>query len=73
MVYVIAAILGLLIAFALWFIMARWIAASLLWFESRYPNLIGSRGVRMSEIVACSVLVIACFAIAFWVARLLVS
>lgn len=73
MVYVIAAILGLLIAFTLWFITARWIAASIVWFEARYPHLTGSRGVRLSEIVACGLLVIACFAVAFWVARLLVS
>ncbi|HKY04961.1 MAG TPA: hypothetical protein VJQ56_08725 [Blastocatellia bacterium] len=72
MVYVIAVILGLFIAFILWFVMARWIAASIVWVESRYPHLLGSRGMRVSEAVACGLLVIACFAIAFWIAQLLV-
>jgi hypothetical protein len=72
MVYVIAVIVGLFIAFILWFILARWIAASIIWVESRYPHLLGSRGVRVSEIVACGLLVVACLAIAFWLARLLV-
>ena len=72
MVYVIAVILGLFIAFILWFVMARWIAASIVWVESRYPHLIGSRGMRVSEVVACGLLVLACFAIAFWIAQLLV-
>lgn len=72
MIYVIAVILGLFIAFILWFIGARWIAASIVWVESRYPHLLGTRAMRVSEIIASGLLVAACFAIAFWLAWLLV-
>jgi hypothetical protein len=70
--YVVAGIVGVFIAFMLWFIAARWIAASILWAESRYPHLVGSKGLRVGEIIACTALVIACFTLAFWIARMLV-
>jgi hypothetical protein len=70
--YVIAGILGVFIAFILWFIAARWIAATILWAESRYPHLADSKGLRVGEIIACGALVLACFVVAFLVARLLV-
>jgi len=72
MAYVVAGFVGVLIAFVIWFIGARWVAASVLWTESRFPRLVGSRRLRLSEIIACGLLVLACFAIAFWVARMLI-
>ena len=73
MTYVIAGIVAVLVCFVLWFIASRWLAASILWTESRYPHLAGSRGLRVGEIIACGLLVLACLALAFWVARLLIG
>jgi hypothetical protein len=71
--YVVAGLVGIFLAFALWFIAARWVVASVLWAESRYPHLAGSKALRVGEAIACGLLVLACFVIAFWVARLLVN
>jgi len=41
------------------------------WIEDRRPELVGSKGLRVGEAVACGALVLATFALAFWIIRLL--
>ncbi|HXG94970.1 MAG TPA: hypothetical protein VNN73_21705 [Blastocatellia bacterium] len=73
MSYFIAGFIGLVVGFIVWFIASRWIASSILWVESRYPRLVGSKSMRAGEIIATGALVLACLALAFWIARLLVQ
>jgi hypothetical protein len=49
------------------------IASSIEWVENRRPDLVGSKQLRVGEAVACGALVLATFALAFWIVRLLVT
>jgi len=70
--YVLAIILGLAIGITVWFLASHWIASSITWIEDRRPELVGSKQLRVGEAVACGALVLATFALAFWIIRLLV-
>lgn len=69
--YFLATIAGLTIAIIVWFLASHWIETSLAWVEDHRPELVGSRRLRVGEAVACGALVLASFALAFWIARLL--
>lgn len=69
--YVLAVIAGLVVGVTVWFLASHWIASSITWVEDRRPELAGSKSLRVGEAVACGVLVLATFALAFWIARLL--
>jgi hypothetical protein len=69
--YVLAAIAGLTVGIIVWFLSSHWIASSLNWVEDRRPELIGSTRLRVGQAVACGALVLACSALAFWIARVL--
>ena len=69
--YVLAAIAGLTVGIIVWFLSSHWLASSLNWVEDRHPELIGSARLRVGEAVACGALVLACSALAFWIARVL--
>lgn len=71
--YVFAGLVGFAIGFILWYITSRWIVASILWVEHRYPQVIGTRAIRVSEGIVCGLQVFACMALAFWIARLMVG
>jgi hypothetical protein len=60
----IGASLGLFAGLIMWFTASHWLASSVLWAENRFPRLIGSKRLRVYEIVICGLLVLACFAIA---------
>jgi hypothetical protein len=65
--YFIGAGLGLIAGMIAWFSASHWLATSILWFEARYPRLVGSKSLRIYEVVFCGLLVLGCFAIAFWI------
>jgi hypothetical protein len=67
----IGASLGLFAGLIIWFTGSHWLASSILWAEDRYPRLIGSRRLRVYEIVLCGLLVLGCFALAFWIMLLI--
>jgi hypothetical protein len=70
-VYFLATIAGLTIAVIVWFLASHWIETSIEWVEDHRPELAGSKRLRVGEAVACGALVLASFALAFWIARLL--
>jgi hypothetical protein len=47
------------------------IETSIEWVEEHRPELVGSKRLRLGEAIACGALVLASFALAFWIARLL--
>jgi hypothetical protein len=67
----IGASLGLFAGLVMWFTASHWLASSIIWAEDRLPRLIGSKRLRVYEIVICGLLVLACFAIAVWVMLLI--
>lgn len=69
--YVLAVIAGLTASITVWFLASHWIASSITWVEDRRPELVGSKRLRVCEAVACGALVLATFALAFWIVRLL--
>jgi hypothetical protein len=69
--YFLATIAGLTIAVIFWFLASHWIAISMEWVEDHRPELIGSKRLRVSEAIVCGALVLASFALAFWITRLL--
>jgi hypothetical protein len=69
--YFLAAIAGLTIGTIVWFFVSHWIATSIDRIEDRHPELVGSKRLRVGEAVACGALVLACFALALWIMRLL--
>ena len=69
----IAGSLGLIAGVITWFTASHWLASSILWAENRYPGLIGSKRLRIYEIIICALLVLGCFAIAVWIMRLIVK
>jgi hypothetical protein len=56
-----------------WYIASSWIAMSLEWAETHHPGLEGSRRLRFAERVACGALLVACMALACWIAWLVLS
>jgi cytosine/uracil/thiamine/allantoin permease len=71
--YVIAGLVGLAAGVTVWYITSRWIASSLFWVEHRYPQVIGTRTIKASEVIVCGLQVLACLALAIWVARLMIG
>jgi ABC-type phosphate transport system permease subunit len=71
--YFLAAIPAVIIGIVVWFLASPAIAASIEWVENRRPDLVGSKQLRVGEAVACGALVLATFALAFWIVRLLVT
>ena len=69
--YVIAGLVGLAIGVSVWYITSRWIVLSIFWIEQRYPQMIGSKTIKVSEVIVCSLQVLASLALAFWIARLM--
>lgn len=69
--YVLAVIAGLTVGITVWFLASHWIESSITWVEDRRPELAGSKRLRVGEAVACGALVLATFALAFWIIRLL--
>ncbi len=69
--YVLAIIAGLTVGIIVWFLASHWIASSITWVEDRRPELFGSTRLRVGEAVACAALVLACLALAVWIARVL--
>ena len=70
--YFVAGVTGGVAGFVLWIVTSHWVASIIIWAEGRYPRLIGSRGLRASEIIVCGLQVLAAFALAFWIARLMI-
>ena len=70
---VIAGLVGLVAGVIIWYITSRWIVASIFWIEQRYPQLIGTRTLRVSEAVACGLQVFASLALGFWLAHFMVG
>ncbi|MCI0488897.1 MAG: hypothetical protein L0229_20085 [Blastocatellia bacterium] len=68
--YIISVIVGLAIGTIVWFSLAYLIGYSVTWVEGRYPQLVGSKGIRAGEIVACVALFLGCLGFAFWIAHL---
>jgi hypothetical protein len=69
--YVLAVIAGLTAGITVWFLASHWIASWITWVEDRHPELAGSKRLRIGEAVACGALVLATFALAFWIVRML--
>jgi hypothetical protein len=71
--YIIAGLVGFAAGIIVWYITSPLIAATILRVEQRYPQVVGTRAIRVSEALACGLQVFACMALAFWIARLMVS
>lgn len=71
--YIVAAAVGILVAFTAWLITSHAVAASIVWAETRYPQLAGTKAMRVGEAALCGIVVLLCFIFAFWVAHLLVK
>jgi hypothetical protein len=69
--YVLAVIAGLTAGITVWIFASHWIASWITWVEDRRPELVGSKRLRVGEAVACGALVLATFALAFWIVRML--
>ena len=70
---IIAGVVGVSAAVIIWYVTSRWIVASIFWVEQRYPQVIGTRAIRVSEAVACGLQVFASLALAFLIARLMIG
>jgi cytosine/uracil/thiamine/allantoin permease len=70
-VYVIAGLVGFAAGIIVWYITSRWIASTIFWVEHRYPQVVGTRAIKVSEVLACGLQVLACLALAIWIARLM--
>ena len=70
---VLAGLAGFAVGFIVWYITSRWIASSIFWVEHRYPQMIGTKAIKVSEVIACGLQVFASMALAFWIARLLIG
>jgi hypothetical protein len=68
---VLAVIVGLTIGVIVWFLASHWIASSITWVEDRQPEMVGSKQLKVGEVVACCALVLACSALALWIIRIL--
>lgn len=71
--FIIAAPVGFAAGVIMWYITSRWIASMIFWVEHRYPQAVGTRAIKVSEVVACGLQVLACLALAFWIARLMIG
>jgi hypothetical protein len=71
--YVITGLAGLTAGVTVWYITSRWIASSIFWVEHRYPQMIGTKTIKVSEVIVCSLQVLASMALAFWIARLMLG
>ena len=71
--FIIAAPVGFAVGVIVWYITSRWIASTIFRVEQRYPQLIGTRAIKVSEILVCGLQVLACLALAFWIARLMIG
>ena len=71
--YVIAGLVGLAAGVIVWYITSRWVVASIFWVEHRYPQMIGTRAIRVSEAIICGLQVLASLALGFLIARLMVG
>ena len=69
--YILASIAGLTIAVIVWFLASHLIETSIEWVEDHRPELAGSKRLRVGEAIVCGALVLASFALAFWLTRLL--
>ncbi len=58
-------------AFVSWMVTSHAVAASIIWAEARYPRLAGTKGMRAGEAALCGLVVLLCFALAFWIAQLI--
>lgn len=71
--YFIAIITGLVVGTLVWIVASHWIASWITGTETRQPHLFGSRRLRANEVIACGLLFIACLALAFFIARAMVT
>ena len=71
--YFVAGITGFAAGFVVWFITSPWVASSILWAASRYPQLIGTKSMKAGEIAICGLQILACLALALWAGRLVLS
>ena len=71
--YVIAGLVGLAACVIVWYITSRWIVSSIFWIERRYPQVIGTKAIKVSEVIVCGLQVLASLALAIWIALLMVG
>ena len=71
--YFLAGLVGLTIGVLAWYVSSRWVVSSIFWIEHRFPETVGSKGIKAGEVALCGLQVFACLALAFWVARMLIG
>ena len=71
--HIIAALIGIAIGFIFWVITSPWVVLTIFWVEQHYPQVVGTRAIRISEAVVCGLQVFACMGLAFWIALLMVG
>jgi hypothetical protein len=71
--YFVVGLAALAMGFMMWFITSPWVAASILWAENHYPQLVGTKSMKVSEMIICGLQVFGCFALAIWIARMMIS
>jgi hypothetical protein len=60
---------GLIVGTMVWYAASFFVARSIVWLEARHPAMNDSRAIRAWELSACGLLVLACLALAFVIAR----
>jgi hypothetical protein len=71
--YFVIGAITLALGFCFWLVTSPGVASFILWAEGRYPRLIESKGMKASEIVLCGLQVLGCFALALWIALLMIE
>ena len=71
--YIIAALIGIAIGVIFWAITSPWVVLTIFWVEQRYPQVVGTRAIRVSEVVVCGLQVFTCLGLAFWIALRMVG
>jgi hypothetical protein len=66
--YFIAIASGFAVGLVVWVVASHGIAASITRAEARQPHLFGTRRLRAGEAIACGLLLVACLALAYWIA-----
>jgi len=71
--HIIAALIGIAIGVIFWIITSPWVVMTIFWVEQHYPQVVGTRAIRISEAVVCGLQVFSCMGLAFWIALLMVG
>lgn len=67
--YIVASLVGFLVALVSWFAGSYLVAQFIYWGSSRQPSPINPKALRAYEIILCGIVFVICVGILFFVAR----